>query len=182
MEQLVGLLPDEATVLLVGWPDLASEAVAQRGDPYVLVAEVHGEAGHLVRRLERCDMEAREVPLSGLGSAVAACDLVLVEATASGPDGVLCVAGSRSAAALARTTGVPVWAVVGVGRRLPERLWYSLLERVGQGVDPWELDDEVVPIELIDRVIGPGGDTDPAAALAGSDCPMAPELLRSSAM
>ena len=49
----------------------------------------------------------------------AAADLVLLEASATGPDAFVAVAGSRAAAAVARHAGVPVWVVVGVGRRLP---------------------------------------------------------------
>ena len=40
------------------------------------------------------------------------------------------MAGSRAAAAVARSAGKPVWAVVGVGRLLPTRMWDALVDRV----------------------------------------------------
>ena len=58
--------------------------------------------------------------------AVAAADLVLIEASVAGPDGVLAVSGSRAAASVAYCSEIPVWAVAGVGRRLPEPLAWSL--------------------------------------------------------
>ena len=81
---------------------------------------------------------------------------------------------------MARHADVPVWLVAGVGRMLPARMWTSLLERVDAvGDDPWETEVEPVPLDLVDRVVGPLGLEDPAAALLRTDCPVAPELCRS---
>jgi hypothetical protein len=175
---LAEALPDEATVCVVGWPEHVAEALARRGDVEVLAVDALGEGSGLVRRLRAADCDARAVPLSGLGSAAAASDVVLVGATAIGPDGFVAVAGSRAAAAVARHAGVPVLVVGGVGRVLPARLWHDLVARLDQACDPWDADDEVVPLGLADSVVGPSGVV--AAVDAGSrpDCPVAPELVR----
>ena len=114
-DELAHALPDDATVCVLGWPELAGDALVRRGDCYGLVVDTLGEGSGLVRRLRRADAVAEEVPPSGLGAAAAASDLVLIEASAIGPDGCLAVAGSRAAAAVARHAGVPVWLVGGVG-------------------------------------------------------------------
>jgi hypothetical protein len=77
----------------------------------------------------------------------------VLEASAAGPDSVVAVAGSLAAAAVAQQSGVPVWAVVGRGRRLPAR--------------------------MLDAIVGPAGPVEVAVGLATADCPEAPELLRS---
>ncbi len=175
--ELAHALPDEASVLVLGWPEQIGEALPRRGDVEVLAVDVLDEGVGLVRRLRRCDVEAVEVPVSGLGAAAAGVDLVLVEASALGPGGLVGVAGSRAAAAVARHAGVPVWVVAGVGRVLPGRLWEALAGRLDAD-DPWDADDELIPLDLVDRVAGPRGVEDVASALAAADCPVAPELLR----
>ena len=178
--ELAHHLPDDATVVVLGWPEQAAVALGRRGDLEVLVADTDHEAGSLVQRLVRNGGDATEIPLRGLSASVADADLVVVEATAMGPDAFLATSGSRAAAAVARHAEIPVWLVAGVGRMLPARMWTSLLERVDAvGDDPWETEVEPVPLDLVDRVVGPLGLEDPAAALRRTDCPVAPELCRS---
>lgn len=179
-EVLIDALPDAATVTVLGWPDLCGDALIRRGDPLVLVGDVHGEADPFVRRLDRSNVESAVVPLSGLAGAVGASDLVIIEAVATGPDAALCVAGSHAAAALAYCAEIPVWLVEGVGRRLADPLWRSLLERSAADRDPWELEDDVVPFALVSHLVGPGGVQEMAGAPDSTPCPMAPELLRLS--
>jgi hypothetical protein len=177
--ELAFALPDDARVCVVGWPETAAASLVQRGDVEVLAVDVVGEATGLVRRLHQAGVDAEEVPASALGSAVSAADLVLLEAVALGPPGFVAISGSLAAASVARQAGVAVWAVAGVGRRLPERMWAALSQRLTAGPDePWELDEEVVPLTLVDQVWGPGGPVEPAAALLGTDCPVAPELFQ----
>src|SRR5437016_34261 len=45
--------------------------------------------------------------------------------------------------------------------------------------EPWELDDELVPIDLVDRIAMPDGVFEVADALKRTDCPIAPELFKS---
>ena len=172
-------LDDSATVSVVGWPEQIGEALPRRGDLVVLAIDALGEGSGLVRRLMAVGMDAIDVPTSGLGSAVADSDVLLLEALAVGPGDALAVSGSRAAAAVARHAGIPVWLVAGAGRFLPERMWVALRGRMEErGRDPWELDEEVVPLDLVDRVVGPTGVTDVAGARRRTDCPIAPELLR----
>ncbi len=171
-------LPDDATVTVLGWPDDIGDALPRRGDLEVLAVDSRGEASGFVRRLWQADVEATDVAQQGLGAAVAASDLVLLESPAIGPTTFLSVSGARAAAAVAHHAGVPVWLVGGVGRLLPTRMWEGLRTRVERGVEPWEADDEFVPLELVDRVVGTRGPEAVADALARIDCPVAPELFR----
>ncbi|MEX2658996.1 MAG: hypothetical protein WD232_04815 [Acidimicrobiales bacterium] len=175
---VVQLLPDDAVVTVLGWPEIAARALPPRGDLVVRVVDVLGEGRQLVRRLALRDVEVSEVPESGAAAAVLSGDLVLLEALASGPDAFLSVPGARAAAAVARHAGVPVWVVVGAGRALPGPLWDGLTARVAERGDPWDADVEVVPLDLIDVVVGPVGQATGTELAVRADAPVAPELLR----
>jgi hypothetical protein len=175
--ELAYAIPDEATVTVIGWPDAIGEALLRRGDAEVLVVDALGEGSGFVHRLLMADVDAADVPAIGLGAAVAESDLVLLEASAVGPTEFLGVAGSRAAAATARHAGVPVWLVAGAGRLLPRRMWEALVSRVALD-EPWDADDEVVPLDLIDRIVGPAGVELVDDALKRTDCPVAPELFK----
>lgn len=174
-------LPTDATVLVLGWPTVVAEALVRRGDLEVLVVDALGEGRGLARRLARSDVAAEEVPVHGLGAAAAAADLVLLEATAIGPTGAVCVSGSRAAAAVARHAGVPAWLVGGIGRLLPGRLWEALERRLDDAGEPWDADDEVVPLDLVDAIAGVAGPEPVADGLRRTDCPVTPELFRPTA-
>jgi len=175
--ELARALPDDATVTVLGWPDEISQALPRRGDVEVLAVDTRGEASGLVSQLWRADVEAADVAQAGLGAAVASSSLVVLEAAAVGPQDFLAVSGSRAAAAVARTAGIPVWLVAGVGRLLPGRMWDGLRGRV-EPDDPWDADDEFVPLDLVDAVVGPAGPEPVAEALRRTDCPVAPELFK----
>ncbi|WP_419917608.1 hypothetical protein [Candidatus Poriferisocius sp.] len=169
-------LPVEATVCVLGRPDLVGDTLRRRGDLHVLVVDVLGEGHHLVRRLSEQDGWVAEVAESGLGAAAASADVVLLESAAVGPGGFLAVSGSRAAAAVAHTTGVPVWLVAGRGAVLPAPMWDALVARTLAGVEPWEADREVVSLALADMVVGPEGLVTVAEAVGETDCPVVPEL------
>jgi len=175
--ELAHALPEDATVTLLGWPDEIAEALPRRGDVEVLAVDTGGEASGFVSRLWHADVEATDVPQVGLGAAVAASSLVLLESPAIGPTDFLAVSGSRAAAAVARHAGIPVWLVGGIGRLLPQRMFDGLRQRV-EPDDPWDADDEFVPLELVDRIVGPRGPEPVADALRRIDCPIAPELFK----
>jgi hypothetical protein len=87
------------------------------------------------------------------------------------------VSGSLAAATVARHAEVPVWLAAGVGRLLPARMWEALAgRRATRAADPWDLDEEVVSLSLVDQVCGPAGLTSVQEALRRTDCPVAPEL------
>jgi hypothetical protein len=176
--ELVHALPEDATVSVLGWPDELGDVLPRRGDLTVMVIDTLSEGSGFANRLLHADVEAIDVPLAGLGAAVAASSLVLLESPAIGPDEFLGVAGSRAAAAVARHAGIPVWLVGGVGRLLPQRMWDGLRLRVEGVADPWDAHDEVVPIDLVDHIAGPDGVEPVADALRRTDCPIVPELFR----
>jgi len=171
-------LPADLRVVVVGWPEQAAAALARRGDCNVLVVDAIGTGGGLAAQLRRAGTDAIVVDQSGLGAAVVAGGLVLLEASAVGPDGFVGAAGSLAAAAVGRQVGVPVWVVAGVGRVLPQALWQAMLSRIDAGPDPWDRTDDVVPLALIDKVVGPDGPQAPTDVAARADCPAVPELTR----
>jgi len=180
VDELAHALPVDAMVCVLGWPELAGEALARRGDIEVLAVDALDEGSGLVRRLRHAGVDATDVPVSGLGAAAAAADLVLLEASAASADAIIAVTGSRAAAAVAHHAGVPVWVTAGVGRRLPRPLLAALMARLDaeHGGEPWEAADEVVPPGLVDRICTDVGPVETALALANADCPVAPELLK----
>jgi len=150
----------------------------RRGDVRVFVVDTLSEGSGFVHRLLRDDVDAVDVPLAGLGAAVAASSMVVLESSAIGPDELLAVAGSRAAAAVARHAELPVWLVGGVGRLLPQRMWDGLRRRVEAIDEPWDASDEVVPLDLVDVIVGPAGPEPVADAIRRTDCPIAPELFK----
>ena len=84
---LAHALPEDATVCVIGWPDLVGEALRRRGDLDVLVVDALGEGSGLVRVLERADVAVTDVPVTGTAAAAAAADLVLLEAKRRRPGG-----------------------------------------------------------------------------------------------
>jgi hypothetical protein len=175
---LVHALPEEATVLVVGWPDVTAVALRRRGDVEALITEGGGDGHMLARRLSEAGSDVTLVPDRGIAAAAVVADVVLIEALAAGPSGLLAAPGSHAAAAVAQRGASAVWGVVPVGRALPERLWRALLERFDAGDEPWERDAELVPADLLAQIIGPDGPCDTVDGLAGSACPAAAELFR----
>lgn len=175
--ELAHVLPDDATVVVLGWPELIGAALPRRGDVEVLVVDVHQEGGGLVMQLVDTDVNAVDVPLAGLGAAVAEADLVLLEAGAVAPAEFLGISGSLAAASVAHSHEVPVWLVAGVGRFLPQRMWEPVRDRIIPD-EPWDADDEVVPLSLVDAIVGPSGAQSVTDALRRTDCPIATELFK----
>lgn len=171
-------LPDDATVVVLGWPEVIAEALPARGDLDVLVVDTLGEGAGLSRRLRRADVEVSDVSQAGLGAAAAAADVVLLEAAVVGPEAFVAVSGSRAAAAVARHAGKEVWLVAGVGRLVPRRLWEVIEARLDLAQEPWDADEEVVPLDLVTAVAGPVGMEAPADSLRRVDTPIAPELFK----
>lgn len=170
-------LPDDATVLVVGWPPSAVSALARRGDVEVRAVD-DGTGVDLARVLSRVDLDVVDVATQGLGEAAASADVVVIEALAAGPASALCAPGSRAAAAVARAAGVAVWLVAPTGRVLPAPVYAACRAAAVDDREPWETDIDTVPAELVDRAVGPSGVSDPASVLASPDCPVAAELLR----
>ena len=64
-------LPNNATVAVIGWPDLAMESIHLRRDIKVRVIDAYGEGAALARTLLQREVDVVEVPLTGLGQACA---------------------------------------------------------------------------------------------------------------
>ena len=168
-------LPDGASVCLLGWPDLAADGLGRRSDVTVRIIDAYGEGAGLARRLAGNGCDVTDVPLAGLAAACSTADVILVEAAAAGPEALIAAGGSHAAAAVGYVSGVEVWCIVGQGRALPQPLFEAAAGSVAH--DPWECDEELVPVGLFSHVVGPGG-VEPAAGWQRTDCPLAAELLR----
>lgn len=182
---LVEALPDDATVCVIGWPDLIGEALLRRGDSTVLAIDTDDDgmgSTAFVRRLQRADVDAEIIPAAGLAAAVLASDLVVIEALAATETDLLATTGSRALASVGYCAEVPVWAVVGRGRRLPTALFEAMGQRPTDLREPWEAAAEGVPLALTHWVVGPLGVVATPEASLAPECPMSYELLRSSAM
>jgi len=57
----------------------------------------------------------------------------------------------------------------------------ALVRRLDEACDPWEGDDEVVPLAMVNQIVGPEGPEDLERALRRLDCPVTPELFRPTA-
>lgn len=180
--ELERALPEESTVLVVGWPDVISAALRRRADLEVLVVDSDGYGEALVRRLEPAGGSVTLVPERGVAAAAAVAGLVLVEATVAGPAGVAAALGSSAAAAVASRAGIEVWAVCATGRVLPAGMWDAAMAMLdGGGLEPWDRQVEPVGADLIDVVVSSQGPGKGAERLADPGCPLAPELLRPAA-
>lgn len=163
-------LPDAATVTVVGAGELAVELSERRGDVRILVA---ADEGH---RPGSTDDAVVVVPALGLGAAVAASDVVLLDAWAVGTKSFLAAQGSQTAAVLAHhavpsggTRDATVWLAVGVGQRLPNALFEAMQRRVvASHTEPWSARADLVDMALVDRVVEP----------VAIGCPVPPELLQ----
>lgn len=198
VDHVVAALPLDGRVVVIGWPELAGAALELRPDAWALVVDGGSPPGSspgwspgwspgrsaaagLADRPHRGGSDAEAVPASGVAAAVLEADVVLVEALAAAPEGVLARAGSRAAAAVATDAGVEVWAVVGAGRVLPAELWSALRARLAALRDDapaWESGEEVVPARLLGHAVAPGGLLPSAEVLARAGCLPVPELVR----
>ena len=79
---------------------------------------------------------------------------------------------------MAHHAQLPVWAVGGVGRTLPGRLWDALAARLDEDDEPWLEAEELVAPDLVDNVVGPDGVHPTVEAIGAPTCPVAPELLK----
>ena len=185
-------LPAAATVVVVGWPEVAVASLGRRGDVSVVVADTDDCGEDLVEALTAADVEACAVhpvllgsvlgALAGASRAAGAPDVdpnvvVLIEADTADPTRVLAAPGSLAAAGVARALGLTTWLVVPRGRTQPAALFDCALGRLAASrPTPTDADWDVVPTALIDAVVRPDGVLPVGEALAVPDCPNVPEL------
>ena len=172
--RLAGLLPfpHDPPVAVIGWPELAGEALESRPDLDVLAVRGPGDDGWR-RRLSRSDARARPVDL--VEAAAFEPSHVLVEVVGACPTEVLVPFGTGALLdELVRPTTI-VWLVAGVGRVLPARLYEAMRRRL----DPLEDRSlEALDVQVADRIAGPTGLERPENLIRRVDAPVAPELLR----
>lgn len=126
-----------------------------------------GEEGRLV-----------DVSLRSLAAVVQAADLVLLQTSAGSAAGFVAPTGSLGVASVARQFQKPVWVAAEAGTMLPGRLWERIVAGSEELGTRWDRPAEVVPMGLVERVVGPRGAVSVEEAARRSDCPLAPELLR----
>ena len=177
--QLDEVIADETRVVIVGWPYNVVRCLAQRGDVTMFVVDSHGEGEALVERLHDAEISAELVPFEYLAAAVAACDVVVVEALACGPTQAMTVGGARSVVDTALSQGKPAILVAGVGTRLPAALWEGMCTTLSIGSD-WQVGVDVIEVASFTRIVGPDGSTTETASELVAECPPATELLRRS--
>jgi hypothetical protein len=105
--------------------------------------------------------------------AVDGASVLLVEVLAAGGAEALASPGTAGVVRAANDLAVPVWAVIGVGRAIPDRLFEAAAERAGEDADRLGLD-------VFSLAIGPDHTGDPVDVAARVTCPPGPELLRRS--
>lgn len=177
---LASAFDDDMTVLTVGWPATAGEAIMRRGNLRVWCADSGHEASGFMQRLERYDLDCEPVVTESLARAARAADVVLVEASAACPDRVISPLGSHVLAAVAHSVETPVWLVAGAGARLPVHYVDAIASHTVDLDDTWDGDLDELPISLVTHVASADGVNGDVNAGLAADCPFAPELLRFS--
>lgn len=189
-DRLAEALPDDATVVVAGSAPTLVRALGRRGDVRVIALDA-GDAGWSVaRRLERLDIDVTVIPTASVGPAVSAADVTLFESDLIGPERALAPIGSLALAAVASASGRDVWAIGGVGRRVPPAIADRVMAAAGDHASALERDDDlnalgarwsveihdVVALSLVSSVVGPDGRAEPGDA--SPDFEAIPELLR----
>ena len=153
----------------------------RRGDVKVLCADSRHQASSFMQRLERHEIDCEPIPAEALALAASTADLVIIETIAASPSRVLAPVGSHVVAAVARSVRTPVWLAAGVGRRLPVQYVDAIAERVLVSSAVWDLELDDLPVDLVTHVGSVDGVSGDVAVALRSDCPFAPELLRTGA-
>jgi hypothetical protein len=186
---LVDALPADATVCIVGWNPTALEALARRGDCRAIIVDSFGTGDAAVNALERLDIDVQGVTLEHAAIAVQMSDVVIIDALGCGGTEVLSVGGSHAVAALAYCENKSAWTVTRRGTRLPIELWTAMKLANRDADAPWRSDVDVIPRQLLGRLIGPTGisegDVNTAQNKAQNfvgECPASTEMLVRSAM
>lgn len=176
--RLSGLLPfpHDDPIAVLGWPDLAGAALAERPDLDVIA--IRRRTGDDHRRARRARREAPVRIVDEVEATALEPSHLLVEATAASPTCAAVPEGAPDLLAQLVAGGTTGWLVAGVGRVLPERLFGSLRHELEGGRSN-------LPVVLVDtarfaRIAGPTGLVAPDALSRHVDAPVAPELLRLS--
>jgi len=160
----------EAPIVVVCPADSVREALGCRPCSVVRVVGSWPELRREVLRFAALVEDSSGWEFAEAAGAVDGAAVVLVEALAAGPRGVIVNKEVAGLVTAARGASVPLWAVAGVGRVLNDQLLGEMLRRAGDGV-------ALIGLSALDAVAGPAGVEQPDQALRRSCCPAAPELL-----
>jgi hypothetical protein len=197
-EELAAHFPAGATIVTEGGP-IVVDAVSQRPD---LTIRIVGSPSSIRAAIRRIDGSVTGYDPVEADDACAGATVVLLDALAAGPTGIVVDEGAAGLAEAAIRSSVDIWAVVGEGRLLPAPLFDALVRHVGARrlgeSDDGELDDlvndgvrhdrrhplthptTVIPVALLDAVVGPEGAAVAARGLARPTCGSPTELLEPS--
>jgi hypothetical protein len=166
--------PHDEPIAVLGWPERAGAALAERPDlDVVVVRDAHSSFRLRARGTD--ELRVRMVDLTEALAASPSHLLVEVDAICSSaamvPEGTSDLLWSLGTSTL--------WLVAGVGRLLPDRLFEVARAEIERADDP-SVDPSVELIDLgrVDRVAGPNGLDPLDRFFTRLDCPVAPELLR----
>ncbi len=177
---LKSTIPGGEAVVLGVPVDVALEGLC-RARPYEL--RVVGD-GHELRRAIRSVSyvsDTRDAPdVVGYASgdeerAVEGAAVVIVEALAAGAGGCLLERSAADLVEVAGDSGVPVWALAGLGRALPAAIFQAAVDRSSDS-DREEV--AVVDFAAFTLAITPEGSIAPQALAEAATCPAGTELLR----
>jgi hypothetical protein len=167
--RLADRLPEGATVMTVGHPAIGASALRRCGNVSVLAVLAGDEGVRLVRAMDRAGVDVEPIAPEATLTACGRADVVLLEAEACSTDEVVASMGSGLAAVAAAALGVPVWLVVGVGRRLPA----AFVSAMACGPDSQA---ERFSTTLVSKVAGPHGVVAMTSDALTAECPAVPEL------
>ena len=168
--RLADALPDDVTVLTVGYPAMTARALRRRAGVSVVAGLTGEDGGRMVRAMDRAGVDVEPVLPEAMLDAMRRVDLVLLEADACSTVTVVAPMGTGLAAVAAAAIGVPVWLVAGRGRRLP----VPFVEAIGRRLDA---EHEEFPTSYLVKVAGPEGVVPMSSDALQAECPAIPELL-----
>ena len=168
--RLASLLPfpHDEPVAVLGWPEIAGSALADRPDlDVVAIRQRSGSFATRLRRIEQTVRVVDEVEVAALGPTH-----LLIEVAATSPTTALVPEGTADL--LWSLAQAELWLVAGTGRLLPQRLFDVLHAETTRQDAPLES----LEVSRAARVAGPAGLDAPDRLVHRVDCPVAPELLR----
>lgn len=171
-------LPDEACVVVVGWPDAFGGSLQGRHDLRMFVV---GDDTFIDRRVDQlidADFDADLVSWAGVGQVMAQATHVIIGAEAVGPETLMTEHGTLTALTAATHWDVPVWCTAPVGSSLPQRMYDGMARRWHESTneDRWERDHEEVPVSLVSTFVTAAGPHEVGARPLPTTCPIVPEL------
>ena len=128
--ELAAALPDESQVVTIGDPSVIAAGLARRGDVRVLALDIDHSATSFVHVGWSGTTSTTNPSTPGQRARQhAVADVVLLEVLAMDETRMVLPSGSSTIAAAATAWETPVWAVAGVGRRLPSACIDAMAEK-----------------------------------------------------